>query len=116
MDLRLQDIGKKSAPSEKPNMGYQIQMTRVREGAPERYRADIYLNISWFELKSHVTSGFGLCGCLWPVPKKNQAVTKLCAETLPIMDLLRAMIPNSFQLSCSLTFACATEIQFSFVT
>ena len=28
----------------------------------------------------------------------------------PTIDLHRAMIPNPFQLSCSLTFACATEI------
>ncbi len=35
MELHLEDIHrKKSVPSEKPNMRYQMQMTRVREGAP----------------------------------------------------------------------------------
>jgi hypothetical protein len=35
MELHLEDIyRKKSVPSEKPNMRYQMQMTRVREGTP----------------------------------------------------------------------------------
>jgi hypothetical protein len=82
MELHLEDIyRKKSVPSEKPNMRYQMQMSRVKEGAPgnwlefeKRCRANIHLNISWFELKSRVTSDFGrpgLSGGLRPVPKEK---------------------------------------------
>ncbi len=35
MELHLEDVyRKKSVPSETPNMRYQMQMTRVREGTP----------------------------------------------------------------------------------
>jgi hypothetical protein len=35
MELHLEDIyRKKSVPSEKPNMRFQMQMRRVREGTP----------------------------------------------------------------------------------
>jgi hypothetical protein len=92
----------------------------------KQYRANIHLNISWFELKSRVTSDFdrqGLSGGLRPVPKKKWVSYKTLCRLMahngsaldPTMDLHRAMIPNSFQLSFSMTFACATEIQFSFV-
>ncbi len=66
-----------------------MQMTRVREGTvahlelEKGYRAIIHLNISWFELKSRVTSDLvrpGQSGGLRSVPKKNQSVTKLCAD------------------------------------
>jgi hypothetical protein len=66
---------KKSVPSEKPNMRFQMQMRRVREGTPKRYRANIHWNISWFELKSRVTSDSDspvLSGGLRPVLEKNE--------------------------------------------
>jgi hypothetical protein len=76
MELHLEDMYReKSVQSEKPNMRYQIQMTRVREVELEkRYLANIHLNISWFELKSSVTSDLdcqGLSCGLRPVPRKK---------------------------------------------
>jgi hypothetical protein len=56
----------------------------------------------------------GLC-----LKKKAVSYKTLCRSMAhhgsaqdPTMDLHRAMIPNPFQLSCSLTFACATELNF----
>jgi hypothetical protein len=67
-----------------------MQMRRVREGTvahlelEKRYRANFHWNISWFELKSSVTSdsdSLVLSGGLLPVlEKENNSVIKLCAD------------------------------------
>ena len=115
MELRLENVyRKKSVPSEKPNMRYHMQMTRVREGTP-------WIWISHGEKPCHFR--FGPPGPVrWPPKKEKVSYKTLCrfmahigSALDPTMDLHRAMIPNSFQLSFSMTFACATEIQFSFV-